>query len=464
MGGGWAEIPNCQVIRETRPARAPRERGAGSRITRGDDDGRRTEATRIRTLALIAAVAIVASGCTFTLASVRNRTAGETSWWCKSATVLSDADCLDFSVWMDAVVGWATNYRSPQAALDAGGTPAPTVAIGDATAIKIRPGATFDPGRPQYVLYDGNRLAGAAYGVTSAGGPPAGFPGDRDSWTRVGATDTWILPVWVIRPYENQPDVFATSHPCLIPGFSFFTTGDVCFAVSHPEPLDILVTNDDGIGAPGIDALVEALRTVPGVKVTIVAPETNQSGTGDTTTPGGAPGHPAVTASGRAATAVVGTPADSVIYGLDVAHLTPDLVISGINAGQNMGPVINASGTVGAARTAVRRGVPAIAISQGLGTGSAVTDFPAGVLQTLVLLENWRMGHAGPPWMEVPNLNIPSCQPGSVVRGQREVPVAPSLDGRDYLLSDCTSASGVTTDDIDAMNKGFAALSDARHR
>ena len=57
-------------------------------------------------------------------------------------------------------------------------------------------------------------------------------------------------------------------------------------APKKQPPLRILVTNDDGVAAPGIDALVEALRKLPGVKVTVIAPAENKSGTGSSTTPG----------------------------------------------------------------------------------------------------------------------------------------------------------------------------------
>ena len=60
----------------------------------------------------------------------------------------------------------------------------------------------------------------------------------------------------------------------------------------------MLVTNDDGVAAPGIDALVEALRTVKNTKVVVVAPDANQSGTGGNTTPGTLPTAAATTASG----------------------------------------------------------------------------------------------------------------------------------------------------------------------
>jgi 5'-nucleotidase len=130
-------------------------------------------------------------------------------------------------------------------------------------------------------------------------------------------------------------------------------------------PLDILVTNDDGFAAPGIDTLVEALRQVEGVTVTVVAPAAEQSGTGGNTTPGALVTTAGTTASGFEATAVQGFPSDAIRVGLEDLGLQPDLVISGINSAQNLGPVVDASGTVGAARAAVRAGVPALAVSSG---------------------------------------------------------------------------------------------------
>lgn len=159
--------------------------------------------------------------------------------------------------------------------------------------------------------------------------------------------------------------------------------------------LDILVTNDDGYAAPGIDALVERLRGLPGVEVTVVAPATNQSGTSDRTTPGDVSALRAAkvtTTSGFPATAVTGFPADSVNYALDVLDLEPDLVVSGSNAGQNLGVVAPISGTIGAARTAVRRGYPAVAVSQGLGEP---TDYAPSVDTAVEWIERNRAALAG---------------------------------------------------------------------
>src|SRR5690606_2964221 len=101
------------------------------------------------------------------------------------------------------------------------------------------------------------------------------------------------------------------------------------------DTLHIVVTNDDGIGAEGIDLLTQALVELDGVEVTIVAPAENQSGKGDTTTGGELVGEPATTASGLEGIAVDGTPADTMVWAFEQGGLAslgfeddPDLVIS----------------------------------------------------------------------------------------------------------------------------------------
>src|ERR1700722_17982211 len=77
-------------------------------------------------------------------------------------------------------------------------------------------------------------------------------------------------------------------------------------STSH-QILTIMVTNDDGVDAPGINAVVQGLRTLPNTQVTVVAPLTNQSGTGGKTTPSSAGAlvtSKATTASGYPSTAV----------------------------------------------------------------------------------------------------------------------------------------------------------------
>ena len=124
--------------------------------------------------------------------------------------------------------------------------------------------------------------------------------------------------------------------------------------------LRILVTNDDGVKAEGIDAVVEALRQDPNNEITVSAPAENQSGRGDQRreTPPPIEGADSTTLSGYPATAVNGYPADSVVYALDNLYPNepPHVVLSGINEGQNVGNIMGllsqVSGTVGAAKTA----------------------------------------------------------------------------------------------------------------
>ncbi|HMF04563.1 MAG TPA: 5'/3'-nucleotidase SurE, partial [Acidimicrobiia bacterium] len=85
-------------------------------------------------------------------------------------------------------------------------------------------------------------------------------------------------------------------------------------AAEKQATLQVLVTNDDGIAAPGIDALVQGLRKIKGVKVTVVAPAENKSGSSDTTTPGPLTTTQATTTSGYPAIAVNGYPADTVNF------------------------------------------------------------------------------------------------------------------------------------------------------
>lgn len=128
--------------------------------------------------------------------------------------------------------------------------------------------------------------------------------------------------------------------------------------------MKILVTNDDGIQAPGLWTLVEALRPVG--EVTVIAPDREQSGVGSSLTLG-APLHitPLQFAPDSvAAYDVAGTPGDCVILGLgSVMPEGADLVVAGINRGHNTTNEILISGTVGAALHAALRGVPAIAVS-----------------------------------------------------------------------------------------------------
>ena len=123
--------------------------------------------------------------------------------------------------------------------------------------------------------------------------------------------------------------------------------------------MHILVSNDDGYLAPGLQALVEALR--PLCDLTVIAPEQNHSGASNSLTLS----RPLSMYTGSNGFFVVnGTPTDCVHIALTgLMERRPDLVVSGINNGQNMGDDTIYSGTVAAAMEGFLFGVPAIAFS-----------------------------------------------------------------------------------------------------
>ena len=140
-------------------------------------------------------------------------------------------------------------------------------------------------------------------------------------------------------------------------------------ALTSTPPL-ILLTNDDGIHSPGLLAVAEAVCDLG--ELVMIAPTTQQTGMGR-----GIPPmtdrriqRESVTVGCQAMRAygLTGSPAQAVLYGvLALATHTfgrkPDLVISGINYGENLGTCVTASGTVGAALQAAELGVPGLAVS-----------------------------------------------------------------------------------------------------
>lgn len=127
--------------------------------------------------------------------------------------------------------------------------------------------------------------------------------------------------------------------------------------------MNILISNDDGISAPGILAAKQAVEDL--ANVTVVAPDKNNSSVGRRLT---LFKHLKINScklkDESLAYSVSGSPADSVVVGADyVMDVKPDLVIAGINQGVNISCDITSSGTVCAALEAVSLGIPAIAVS-----------------------------------------------------------------------------------------------------
>jgi 5'-nucleotidase len=129
----------------------------------------------------------------------------------------------------------------------------------------------------------------------------------------------------------------------------------------------ILLTNDDGIRSPGLWAAAEAL-SVHGF-VTVVAPREQQSGSGRSMPiiSDGAILEEQITVGGKTWTvySVGGSPAQAVQHAIfEIMRQPPDLVVAGINYGENVTTSVTISGTVGAALEAAASGVPAMAVSQ----------------------------------------------------------------------------------------------------
>lgn len=236
---------------------------------------------------------------------------------------------------------------------------------------------------------------------------------------------------------------------------------------AEAEVLQILVSNDDGVKAEGLDAVVEALRAEPDTEVTVVAPAENQSGQGENTTTGELAVTETTTAGGYEATAVRGRPADSMIHALEAVGLEPDLVVSGTNEGQNYGPLSAVSGTVGAAKAAVRRGVPALAVSTGFAGDGATPDHEVAA----ELAVGWVRDHraallADEVPVQVVSINVPTCGAGEL-RGLLEVPVAAAIPEGTPVGEpvDCTSSrpEAELADDVAAFHAGFATQSVVSH-
>lgn len=172
--------------------------------------------------------------------------------------------------------------------------------------------------------------------------------------------------------------------------------------------LRILLSNDDGITAPGIQTLAAALREF--AQVQIVAPDRNRSGSSNALTLDSA--LRITTLSNGDIAVQQGTPTDCVYLGVNaLMRPRPDIVLAGINAGPNLGDDVIYSGTVAAAMEGRHLGFPALAVSlnghQHYATAAAVT---CRILRTLQL-KPLRTG-------KILNINIPDL-PLSEIKGIR---------------------------------------------
>ena len=188
----------------------------------------------------------------------------------------------------------------------------------------------------------------------------------------------------------------------------------------------ILVTNDDGVSAPGLAALTRALAAWaeqaggdPAHEIIVMAPSSNYSGAGAAV--GSVTDHTTIPyqrahvegAEDVEAYGLDASPALSVIAGaLGAVGPKPDLVLSGINDGVNVGRSVLHSGTVGAALTASQLGISALAVSQRVGDGPNPWESAAELAVALIPLL------VAAPVRTVLNLNVPHL-PLAEVRGLR---------------------------------------------
>lgn len=173
--------------------------------------------------------------------------------------------------------------------------------------------------------------------------------------------------------------------------------------------MHILVSNDDGIYADGLTALYLALKEIG--EVTVVAPEKEQSGTGHGITVH-FPLRPrkVVLADGDTGWAVDGTPADCVKLAVEaLLEKPPDLVVSGINFGPNLGTDVLYSGTVSAAIEGLINEIPAVAVSLATYHNpdfAAAGEFARKLVSSLV--------QDGLPKGTLLNVNVPRGKPKGV--------------------------------------------------
>lgn len=227
---------------------------------------------------------------------------------------------------------------------------------------------------------------------------------------------------------------------------------------------NILITNDDGVQAPGLLALCEAMKPIGTVQV--AAPARNQSASGHKKTLFTDIAISQTTlANGDPATAIDGSPADCIaLCAMGLGNKWPPrIVVSGINRGENMGQDITYSGTVTAALEATIHAVPALAISLSNIHADAPEDYKiAGEVAAQVV--RYMLNHDLPPFT-ILNLNVPNGAVKGIrltrqgVRIYRDE-IVMDEDGKNVRIVG-EPPTGVTDElgtDVWAIHNGYASL------
>ncbi len=192
---------------------------------------------------------------------------------------------------------------------------------------------------------------------------------------------------------------------------------------------EILITNDDGYEAQGLHALIDAVKSIDGVHVTVVAPANEKSACGHSLTLH----HPLrfVEVDDDFYKLADGTPSDCVYLSLSAIYgdeRKPDLVISGINKGSNMGEDITYSGTASAAMEAVLHDIPAMAVSQVVDFTEPFVDYTLAAKTAKELTMKIKEGTFPLPKRQFLNINIPN--------GLKEAKLQPTYAGYRYYVND----------------------------
>ncbi|MGO9977074.1 MAG: 5'/3'-nucleotidase SurE [Solirubrobacteraceae bacterium] len=186
--------------------------------------------------------------------------------------------------------------------------------------------------------------------------------------------------------------------------------------------MDVLLTNDDGIAAAGLQRLRRALLEIPGVRLVVIAPDGNRSATARSITTRRPLWVEAIDfGDGTIGYATDGTPVDCVrlaTLGL-IDSFKAQLVVSGINHGANLGDDITYSGTVAAALEAIVLGIPGIAVSQqstarelDFRQGHLEYDFNVAAAFAAALVADLRNVPLPPGTLL--NVNVPGVEPAGV--------------------------------------------------
>lgn len=243
----------------------------------------------------------------------------------------------------------------------------------------------------------------------------------------------------------------------------------------------ILLTNDDGINAQGLETLahIAAELAGPDGEVWTVAPAFEQSGVGHSISYV----HPTLIAElGPRRFAAEGSPADCVLAAISdvMRNDPPDLVLSGVNRGNNSGENVMYSGTIGGAMEAALQGLPAIALSQYMGarTRELADPFEGArvhaprLIRQLLDRADW---NAGDDFRLFYNLNFPPCDAASVkgvrvaAQGRRrgvgfEAQPYHAPNGRRFLwiVGGSQTAEATPGSDVDANMKDYISVTPMR--